>query len=117
MTAVVRLSDAQPRFGDWGPGYLTTEPALATGVVILRPGDEFANHRHEHHTESFLVLEGRAELWIDRAERIELAAGDLISVPAGQEHYLRAVGEQPFRAVFLKTPWVDGDKVDADWTP
>jgi quercetin dioxygenase-like cupin family protein len=117
MSRPARLDDADLRFGEWGPGYLTTAPDLAVGVVVLRPSDEFANHLHERHTESFVVLEGRAELWLDRAERLDLVPGDVISVPAGREHYLRGIGDVPFRAVFLKTPWVDGDKVDADWTP
>jgi hypothetical protein len=25
--------------------------------------------------------------------------------------------DETFRAVFVKTPWVDGDKVDRPWTP
>lgn len=117
MTDVRRLADAEPRFGDWGPGYLTRSPDLATGVVVLRPGDEFANHLHHEHTETFVVLEGTATLWLDRAERLDLRPGDLIPVPAGVEHHLSADGPDVFRALFLKTPWVDGDKQDVAWTP
>jgi quercetin dioxygenase-like cupin family protein len=117
MTAVQRIRDAELRFGDWGPGYLAQEDDAFFGVVTLRPGDEFANHRHVHHTESFLVLAGSAELWLDRAERILLLQGDFVSVPPGIEHYLRNVSGTPFTAFFAKSPGVADDKVDAPWTP
>jgi quercetin dioxygenase-like cupin family protein len=113
----VNVADAEPRFGDWGPGYLIQEDDAMFGAVLLRPGDEFDNHLHEHHTETFYVIEGAAELWLDRHERIELASGDLIGCRPGVEHYLRNVGTAPFRALFIKTPGIAGDKVDAPWHP
>jgi quercetin dioxygenase-like cupin family protein len=111
------LADIQPRFGDWGPGYLVPEGDAAFGAVYLRPGDEFGNHYHERHEESFLVLEGRAELWLDRSQLVELAPGDLIRCRPGVEHFLRNTSDEPFRAFFIKAPGVPGDKVDAEWRP
>jgi len=118
MTAdLAHSADAELRFGDWGPGYLSQTPAAAFGVVVLRPGDAFANHLHRAHTESFVVLEGRAEVWLDRAAPVTIAAGDVLHARPEQEHYLRNPFDTVFRAVFVKAPWVDGDKVDAPWTP
>ena len=114
---ILRSADATLRFGDWGPGYLSQADDAAFGVVVLRPGDEFGNHLHEHHTESFVVLEGRAEFWIDRAEPVVAAAGEVIHAAAHEEHFVRNPFDETFRAVFVKTPWVDGDKVDKPWTP
>ena len=119
MTGIERLNlaDAELRFGSWGPGYLTRSDAAAFGTVVLRPGDEFGNHLHEHHTESFIVVEGEADIWFDRADPIRLTAGDLVSAPPGVEHYLRNSSGSDFRAVFVKTPWVDGDKIERPWQP
>lgn len=114
---ILRSRDASLRFGDWGPGYLSQTDDAAFGVVVLRPGDEFGNHLHEHHTESFVVLEGRAEFWIDRAQPVIVAAGEVIHADAHEEHFVRNPFDETFRAVFVKTPWVDGDKVDKPWTP
>ncbi|MGO2091899.1 MAG: cupin domain-containing protein [Microbacterium gubbeenense] len=118
MTAeVLRPADAELRFGDWGPAYLSKTDAAAFGTVVLRPGDAFDNHAHEHHTESFVAVEGEAEVWIDRTHRATLAAGEVLHAEPGEEHFLRNVSDRVFRAVFVKTPWVDGDKVDHPWQP
>lgn len=114
---VLRTADADLRFGDWGPGYLAKGDDAAFGVVVLRPGDEFANHLHEHHTESFVVIEGRAEIWLDRDTRRVVATGDVLRAEPHEEHFVRNPFDETFRAVFVKTPWVDGDKVDVPWTP
>ena len=114
---VLRSADAVLRFEDWGPGYLSQTDDAAFGVVVLRPGDEFANHLHEHHTESFVVIEGRAEFWIDRRKRVVLTVGDVLRAEPDEEHFVRKPFDGVFRAVFVKTPWVDGDKRDRPWTP
>lgn len=114
---VLRTAEADLRFGDWGPGYLSQSGDAAFGVVVLRPGDEFANHLHEHHTESFVAIEGSAEIWIDRERAVVLSAGDVLRAEPHEEHFVRNPFEKTFRAVFVKTPWVDGDKVDRPWTP
>lgn len=114
---VLSAADAELRFGDWGPGYLAQSADAAFGVVVLRPGDEFANHLHEQHTESFVVIEGRAEIWLDRNICRVVAAGDVLRAEPHEEHFVRNPFEETFRAVFVKTPWVDGDKVNRPWTP
>lgn len=115
--AVLSSAEAELRFGDWGPGYLSQSDDAAFGVVVLRPGDEFGNHLHEHHTESFVVLAGRAEIWIDRRLRSVVSAGDVLRAEPSEEHFVRNPFDETFRAVFVKTPWVDGDKVERPWTP
>lgn len=113
----VTVADAELRFGDWGPGYLSTGEHAAFGTVVLRPGDAFGNHLHERHTESFIAVEGVAEVWIDRRTRVELRAGQILHAEPGEEHFLRNASDAPFRAVFVKTPWADGDKIERPWTP
>ncbi|GAA4187465.1 hypothetical protein GCM10022288_12480 [Gryllotalpicola kribbensis] len=117
LPAKRNLAQIERRFGDWGPGYLVDEGDAFFGSVLLRPGDEFTNHSHARHTESFLVLRGRAELWLDRSQLVELAQGDFIGCPPGVEHFFRNTADEPFEAFFVKAPGVSGDKVDAPWTP
>lgn len=114
---ILRTRDADLRFGEWGPGYLAKHDDAAFGVIVLRQGDAFDNHLHERHTESFIVLEGAAEVFLDRGEPVTVAAGDIIRAEPGEEHLLRNPFAETFRAVFVKTPWVDGDKIDRPWAP
>lgn len=114
---VLSTADAALRFGDWGPAYLSHDDGVAFGTVVLRPGDVFGNHLHNHHTESFIVLEGRAEFWLDRSERVELAAGEVLHARPGEEHLVRNPFDAVFRAVFVKSPDVNGDKVELPWLP
>ena len=114
---VHRVLDAELRFGDWGPGYLVQDEDAAFGTLVLRPGDAFANHLHEHHTESFLVLEGEVEVWLDRTHQVRLTRLELLQARPGVEHLVRTVGDASARLLFIKTPAVDGDKVDRPWTP
>lgn len=112
---VLSVFNADLRFGDWGPGYLSKDDKAAFGTVVLRPGDVFDNHLHEEHTESFIVLEGAAEIWLDRTERWVVRAGDVLHAHPGEEHLVHNPFDEVFRAVFVKAPWVDGDKVDRPW--
>lgn len=115
--SAVHVTETPLRFDDWGPGYISQADHATFGTVVLRPGDEFANHLHEHHEESFLVMSGAAELWLDRTERLELHEGDFISCAPNVEHFLRNTGTTPFRAFFVKAPGVAGDKIDRPWAP
>ena len=111
------IADVEPRFGDWGSGYLAEAQDASFGVVTLRPGDAFDNHLHEWHTESFLVLHGEVELWLDRTDLLVLKPGDLYSCSPGVEHFLRNAGDTLFRAFFIKSPGISHDKVEVPWAP
>ena len=58
-----------------------------------------------------------AAAWIDRQAPAILSAGDVLHAVPHEEHFVRNPFDETFRAVFVKTPWVDGDKVDKPWTP
>ncbi|MGM1030319.1 MAG: cupin domain-containing protein [Actinomycetota bacterium] len=117
MSDIIDARAVELRFGDWGPGYLVEREDAAFGVVVLRPGDDFANHLHEHHTESFFCLEGSVEVWLDRAEPVTLARDQLVQASPKVEHYLRNVGQVDARLLFVKSPGIPGDKVARDWAP
>lgn len=114
---ILRPAEAELRFGEWGPAYLSQDVHAAFGTVVLRPGDAFGNHLHEHHTESFIAVDGEAEVWIDRTHRLTLCVGELLHAGPGEEHFLRNTSDAVFRAIFIKTPWVDGDKIERPWEP
>ena len=111
------IRDAQYRNGDWGPAYLVQGPTSDIGVCRLRPGDEMANHLHEHCDESFVVLEGECTLWIDCRDRHTMRVGDVYRCEPGEMHYLVNESGSPFEIAFVKSPASPGDTVTLPWHP
>ncbi|MCA0296223.1 MAG: cupin domain-containing protein [Actinobacteria bacterium] len=112
-----RLDGVPPRNGDWGPAYVVQGPSSDIGVLVLRPGDEMANHLHHHCDESFVVLEGTATLWVDAVASYSLTPGDVYRCAPGELHYFVNDSDQLFRMVFIKSPASPGDTVTIPWHP
>ena len=112
-----KTSDAGLRFGDWGPAYVLEGPRTLIGVCHLRAGDEMTNHYHAHHEESFLVLEGEVEVWMNCTDRYVLKVGDVHRCDPFEMHYLRNESSQLMRLLFIKAPAVPDDRVDVPWQP
>lgn len=81
-----------------------------TGVALVelrrsRP------HRHDHGVETYVLLSGvadvhRGETAVIRLERF----GDDITIPPGQVHWAKAVGDAPaILAVYSTPPWSEED--------
>lgn len=111
------FTTAALRHGDWGPAYVVQGDSSDIGVLVLRPGDQMANHIHRHCDESFVVVEGEATLWTDCAERHALVPGDVYRCAPGEMHYFVNESDARFRCVFVKSPQSPGDTVILPWTP
>ncbi|HLU64464.1 MAG TPA: cupin domain-containing protein [Protaetiibacter sp.] len=111
------ISRAEWRHGDWGPAYLVQGPTSDIGALLLRPGDEMANHLHDHCDESFVVIEGECTLWIDCKEKHTMRVGDVFRCEPGEMHYLINESDADFRLVFIKSPASPGDTVLLPWQP
>lgn len=110
--------DVHPRFGDWGPDYLIQGPSSDIGLLVLRPGDEMTNHIHHFCDESFVIMEGRATLWVGCDERYELGPGDVYRCSPDEMHYF--VNTDPdaiFKMIFIKSPAAPGDTINLPWHP
>jgi mannose-6-phosphate isomerase-like protein (cupin superfamily) len=68
---------------------------IRTGIQTSQPG--YATREHSHpYVEVLTVIEGRGEAWLDgEAGTIAMAPGVTISIPAGQVHGFRVIGDQP----------------------
>jgi quercetin dioxygenase-like cupin family protein len=68
---------------------------IRTGIQTSQPG--YATRVHSHpYVEVLTVLEGRGEAWLDGKDgTIAMAPGVTISIPAGQLHGFRVVGDAP----------------------
>ncbi|WP_130864728.1 cupin domain-containing protein [Acidipropionibacterium timonense] len=110
-------SDIEPRFGDWGPAYIIQGSTSDIGLLTLRPGDEMTNHIHHFCDESFVVLEGRATLWVDCEKSFALTPGDLYRCEPTEMHYFVNDWDEVFKMIFIKSPSSPGDTINLPWRP
>jgi mannose-6-phosphate isomerase-like protein (cupin superfamily) len=72
---------------------------IRTGIQTSQPG--YATREHSHpYVEVLTVIEGRGEAWLVGPEggdegTIAMAPGVTISIPAGQVHGFRVLGDRP----------------------
>lgn len=109
------MADPDYRNGTWGPAYLIQGPSSDMGVLLLGPGDSMPNHLHEHCDESFVVVEGRASLWVDATTRYDMTPDLVHRCEPGEMHHLVNDSDAPFRCVFIKSPASPGDTVTIPW--
>lgn len=109
----VNESEFEYRFGDSGPKYLRRGPFLSTGLVVFKPGDDFDGHHHKIMEESFLILEGELDFYIND-QLVKCLPGDLITAEPGENHYIINNGNQTAKAVFMLAPFQSQDKYLAD---
>ncbi len=105
----VNESERDYRFGDSGPKYLRKGPFLSTGIVVFKPGQDFESHHHKIMEESFLILEGELDFYID-GQLVKCVPGDLITAEPGENHYIKNTGAVTAKAVFMLAPFQNQDK-------
>ncbi|HSU80399.1 MAG TPA: cupin domain-containing protein [Candidatus Angelobacter sp.] len=110
----VHEAESAYRFGDHGPKYLSKGPNIDIGVVQLKPGQDFQNHYHTTVEETFYILEGAIDFYINN-EKVKAEKGNLIKVSPTETHYLINNSDQNFRALFIKSPHLEEkDSVNVD---
>jgi len=73
-------------------------PTFALRQFVVAPGGHTPRHSHDYEHEVF-VVSGRGTVLLEGAER-PLKAGDVVFVPADEEHQFKAAGE-PLRFLCL----------------
>jgi quercetin dioxygenase-like cupin family protein len=106
----VNESEREYRFGDSGPKYLRKGPYLSTGIVLFNPDQDFQCHYHNIMEESFFILEGELDFYINGA-LIKCVQGDLITAQPGETHYIKNTSTKIAKAVFMLAPFQLQDKV------
>ena len=74
-------------------------PSFSMRQFEIAPGGHTPRHSHDYEHE-VIVLSGRGEVLLNGAYRA-LEAGDVVLVPADEEHQFRVIGEEPLRFVCL----------------
>lgn len=95
---------------EWlGVTYRTILAASATNGAMsiidsLSPhGSGPPRHVHEREHETFVILTGRFQFWLD-GETFERGPGETAFIPRGREHTFRVMSEEPARHLVILTP-------------
>ncbi|RKX97457.1 MAG: cupin domain-containing protein [Spirochaetes bacterium] len=110
---LVNESEREYRFGDSGPKYLMKGPRMSAGVVAFKPGESFKAHFHHIMEESFFIMEGKLDFFIDD-KKFTCGPGDLITAEPGEAHFLINNYEMRAKAVFMLAPFQLEDKVEVE---
>ncbi len=74
----------------------------------VEPGGGVPAHKHPNQEEKFTILEGEFEFRNGR-ERVKVAPGDELTVPAGATHWFKNIGEQTGRHRAELTPALNAE--------
>ena len=84
-------------------GKAETGGSAAVFESVTRAGDGPPRHRHGNADESFVILSGDVEFWLE-GERTICGPGQAIHVPRGCEHGFRVCDTAPARMLTVLTP-------------
>lgn len=80
-----------------------TEGRIAVVDSVSPAGSGPPRHVHKNADETFVVLTGECNIWIDGTTHYA-GPGQSVFVPRGTEHAFRILGEQPSRHLVILTP-------------
>ncbi|TSE11427.1 MULTISPECIES: cupin domain-containing protein [Aquimarina] len=82
-----------------------TDPHTSTFVIWIK--NEVKPHQHLKHTEQVFILEGKANVWLNK-EEIVVQAGDWITIPEKTIHAVKVISETPLKVISIQTPEFKG---------
>lgn len=94
---------------DWGTIKWLSTPettgaeTFSSGLVVLKPGKGHERHTHPDSEEVLHFLSGEGVQTIGDEER-DVAAGDMVYIPAGVEHSTRNTSWEPMRFLAMYGP-------------
>lgn len=108
----VNEKDFEYRNKTSGPKYLMRGPNIDWGVFLLKPGEKMGAHGHAKSEETFYVLSGQGNIYIND-KSYPLVPGDVYYVEIGEKHDLEnpATSKEDLKLVFIKSPYLPDDKI------
>lgn len=79
-----------------------------SSTFIIWVKKEVKPHKHAHHTETIVVLEGKAEMHIGEEKRV-IRKGDVLMIPAGTPHSVYTISKQALKVVSVQAPEFKGE--------
>lgn len=92
--------------GTWYKPSLQTDASGGTLSItdsVGQPGSGPPRHVHDDADETFVMLSGKAEFWLD-GTLMQRVAGETVFVPRGKERTFRVISEEESRYLVIMTP-------------
>jgi quercetin dioxygenase-like cupin family protein len=85
---------------------VVTESSDAVVVAwYLQPGQEISAHIHPHGQDTWTILAGKGEYYLDRSGTTQsIGAGDVVVAPTGQVHGVFNPGNEPLIFISIVSP-------------
>lgn len=109
----VNENNCEFHFGDHGPKYLMRGPKFEWGVIVFQPGQELGAHKHEQVEETFYFENGTPLMVVDD-NKYRVTPGDAFRLEPGEAHNIINDSEEDTRIIFIKCPYLPGDKITID---
>lgn len=104
----------------WGTYRVLDESTYADGhhsltkSITLNPGKSISYQRHLHRSEVWTFVEGDGLFLLDGNEK-SIKAGDMVIIPMGHKHTVKAITRLSFIQVQIGNPLVEDDIERFDW--
>jgi quercetin dioxygenase-like cupin family protein len=99
----------QPTAGEPIRAVVTESPHAVVVAWSLYPGQEIPAHLHPHGQDSWTILTGKGEYYLDRSGKTQsIVAGDVVIAPTGSVHGVFNNGEEPLVFISIVTPAAAG---------
>lgn len=79
-----------------------------TTSFVIWVKNEVKSHKHLTHTETIQILEGTAEMTIDK-KIIEIKADDFFIIPQNTFHAVKVTSTTPLKLISIQSPYFNGD--------
>ncbi len=104
----------------WGTYRVLDESTYADGhhsltkSITLNPGKSISYQRHLHRSEVWTFVEGDG-LFVLEGKKKSIKAGDMVIIPMGYKHTVKAITKLSFIQVQIGNPLVEDDIERFDW--
>lgn len=80
--------------------------SLCTSFIIWIK-KEVKAHKHEHHSETIYVLEGKGTMTVGK-DTFEIRKGDFFNIPMNTAHNLKVTSTEAVKVISVQAPLFDG---------
>lgn len=80
--------------------------SLCTSFIIWIK-KEVKAHKHEHHSETIYVLEGKGTMVVGK-DTFEIKEGDFFNIPMNTAHSLKVTSKEAVKVISIQAPVFDG---------
>lgn len=108
----INEKEKQFRSGDSGPKYLFRGPRFEWGILLLKRGENLGAHYHQEVEETFYFEKGEGEIVVNGSPQ-KAKEGDIFRLEPKEKHDILNTTEEAIRIIFIKCPYIEGDKVKA----